>query len=98
MVLSTRVRCPGLGVGQQLENALGAITSSMLLRRGSPAVLHGWRRASSTAAPDQFQYNPRNVVRVLHRVQEILGAKVQFPRIVMVGTRRVSHRVSSALT
>ena len=58
----------------------------MLLRRSSQAVLHGWRALSTAAAPaDHFKYNPRNVVRVLHRVQEILGAKVEFPRIVMVG-------------
>jgi GTPase SAR1 family protein len=57
----------------------------MLLRRSGQAVLHGWRALSTAAPADHFKYNPRNVVRVLHRVQEILGAKVEFPRIVMVG-------------
>ena len=42
-------------------------------------------RACRRLCTDADAYNPRNVVRVLHRVQELLGAKVEFPRVVMCG-------------
>lgn len=68
----------------------GVFARAHLSRRPTPmrtAHLQLYRRpASSLQADGGADYvDPRKVVRVLHRVQEILGAKVEFPRVVMVG-------------
>ena len=62
-----------------------ASSAAALLRHRAPTTLSVLCRASSSSSADADGYNPRNVVRVLHRVQEILGHKVEFPRIVMCG-------------
>ena len=67
------------------------------------ARLAPWRRPASTTAAasavdDQHSNDPGqpgssfdadNVLRVLHRVQQILGHSFRFPRIVMVGDQPV---------
>jgi hypothetical protein len=80
----------GAACGRSWQRPWAAASSSpgasLSATGGWAAHERGLRRPGRQAlSTEAAEYNPRNVVRVLHRVQEILGSKVEFPRIVMVG-------------